>query len=89
MTSQAKTHFPATPLLDFALAVEQITTKKKATGRCVRRLVTRTLLGAPGLTTRNKDATRRCGSGFQQDPTSDPTDDLMRRLQLYDLPGSD
>ncbi|CAK9090544.1 unnamed protein product, partial [Durusdinium trenchii] len=26
----AKTHFPATPLLDFALAVEQITTKKKA-----------------------------------------------------------
>ena len=28
---QAKAHFPATPLLDFALAVEQITTRKKAT----------------------------------------------------------
>lgn len=27
----AKTHFPRTPVLDFALAVEQVTTKKKAT----------------------------------------------------------
>lgn len=27
----AKKHFPATPVLDFALAVEQVTTKKKAT----------------------------------------------------------
>ena len=27
---QAKKHFPSTPLLEFALAVEQITTKKKA-----------------------------------------------------------
>ena len=29
--SFAKKHFPATPVLDFALSVEQVTTKKKAT----------------------------------------------------------
>ena len=32
LTAEAKAHFPATPLLDFALAVEQITTRKKVPG---------------------------------------------------------